>query len=212
MPSTANIDFETFSTAGYYWDWRSNRYRSISKSPPHGLGAVGAAAYAEHPSTEILSLAYDLGTGSPTVWIPGLPVPVDLFEHIARGGLVAAWNSFFEFVIWEHVAHRRLGWPPLPLDQLRDTMARSYAHSLPGALGNACEVLGTAARKDKDGTRLLRKFSMHRNPTKNDPRRRITIWTMYLPSEKLEALYQNYQASNFKCGRWISESTPVEYI
>jgi DNA polymerase len=173
MPSTANIDFETFSTAGYYWDWRSNRYRSISKSPPHGLGAVGAAAYAEHPSTGILSLAYDLGTGSPTVWIPGLPAPVDLFEHIARGGLVAAWNSFFEFKIWEHIAHQRFGWPQLPLDQLRDTMARSYAHSLPGALANACEVLGTTVRKDKDGTRLLNKFSKHRNPTKHDSRLRV---------------------------------------
>jgi DNA polymerase len=170
--ATANIDFETFSTAGYTFDKASSRWRSISKSPPHGLGAVGAAAYAEHPSTEVLSIAYDVGQGV-TVWVPGMPDPVDLFDHINRGGLVAAWNSFFEYVIWKHVCEQRLGWPPLPLEQLRDTMARSYAHSLPGALADACEVLGTKARKDADGKRLLRKFSQGHQPSGKDPRDRI---------------------------------------
>lgn len=172
MTPIASIDFETYSTAGYVWDPQAARWRSVSPSPPHGLGAVGAAAYAEHPSTEVLCLAYSLG-GPPIVWAPGLPPPIDLFDHIARGGEVHAWNSIFEYLIWLHVCERRLGWPPLPLEQLRDTMARSYSHSLPGALANACGVLQTETRKDTDGQRLLRKFSMCRNPTKHDARLRI---------------------------------------
>lgn len=159
----ANIDFETFGTAGYIFDGR--KWQSVSKSPPHGLGAVGASAYSEHPDTEILSLGYDIA-GRENIWIPSMPPPGDLFAHIASGGLVYAWNSLFEYFIWNNVAVPQLGWPPLHLGQTRDTMARSYAWSLPGKLAEACKVLGTSAQKDSDGQRLLGKFSMPRNPTK----------------------------------------------
>lgn len=169
-----SMDFETYSEAGYYFDEERQKWRGIKKSPPHGLGAVGAAAYSFHPSTEVLSLAYDLLDGcGMQLWIPGCPPPQDLFDHIARGGLLAAWNSAFEWFIWTNVCAARMGWPGLPWWQLRDDMAKARAFALPGALAKAGEAIGAGEIKDKEGQRLLRKFSIPRTPTKKDKRRRI---------------------------------------
>lgn len=168
-----DMDFETYSEAGYYFDDATNKWRSITKSPPHGLGAVGAAVYAEHPSTEVLSLAYNLKDGlGERLWLPGMPPPNDLFDHIANGGLLEAWNSAFEWHIWSNVCVR-MGWPPLPFWQLRDAMAKARAWSLPGKLGKAAEVLQVDDQKIGDGSRLLNKYSKPRSPTKKDVRRRI---------------------------------------
>lgn len=168
-----DMDFETYSEAGYYFDDAANKWKSITKSPPHGLGAVGAAVYAEHPSTEVLSLAYDLKDGlGARLWLPSMGPPFELFEHIAAGGLLEAWNSAFEWHIWSNVCVR-MGWPPLPFWQLRDAMAKARAWSLPAKLGKAAEVLEVADQKIGDGTRLLNKFSKPRNPTKKDDRRRL---------------------------------------
>lgn len=168
-----DMDFETYSEAGYCFDDAANKWKSITKSPPHGLGAVGAAVYAEHPSTEVLSLAYNLKDGlGERLWLPGMAPPVELFEHIAAGGLLEAWNSAFEWHIWTNVCVR-MGWPALPFWQLRDAMAKARAWSLPAKLGKAAEVLEVADQKIGDGTRLLNKYSKPRNPTKKDDRRRI---------------------------------------
>lgn len=169
-----DFDFETYSEAGYYWDGPANRWRGVTKTKP-GLPAVGAPVYSEHPSTEVLSLAFDLkdGRGS-RLWVPGMLPPQELFDHIARGGLLEAWNSAFEFYIWKNVCAARMGWPVLPLQQLRDAMAKARAWSLPGALGKAAEVVDAPEQKDKAGHDLLRKLSVQRQPTKNDARLRRT--------------------------------------
>lgn len=169
-----DFDFETYSEAGYVFDEDKQAWISTSNSAPHGLGAVGAAVYSEHPSTEILSLSYNLKDGKGArLWTPGMQPPFDLFNHILQGGLLEAANSGFEYFIWKNVAEKRLGWPALPLEQLRDTLAKARAHSLPGALGKVAKVLDVADQKIDDGKRLIQKFSVPRKPTKNDPRRRI---------------------------------------
>lgn len=168
-----DFDFETYSEAGYVFDHSSNKWKSIAKSPPHGLSAVGAAVYSEHPSTEILSLAYDLKDGlGPRLWAPGLPDPVDLFEHIRTGKLLEAWNSAFEYFVWENVAHKRMGWPRLDIMQLRDAMAKAKCFALPGALGKASDAINASIRKNTDGKRLISKFSKPRNPTKKNSSKR----------------------------------------
>ncbi len=173
-----DMDFETYSEAGYVFDAEAKnglgQWRSITKSPPHGIGAVGAPVYSEHPSTEVLSLAYNLKDGlGPRLWLPGMAPPEDLFAHIAAGGLIEAWNSAFEWHIWTNVCTARMGWPVLPYWNLRDAMAKSRAWSLPGALGKAAQVTEVVDQKIDDGKRLLNKFSKPRNPTKKDARRRI---------------------------------------
>ena len=176
-----DMDFETFSTAGYIYNESAKKWQSIVKSPPHGLGAVGAEVYTAHPSARVLSLAYNLKDGiGERLWVPGMPPPLDLFHHIADGRVLEAWNSAFEFHVWQNICVKRLGWPSLPYTQLRDAMAKARAWSLPGALGKAAEVTNAAVQKNKDGTRLLNKFSRGRNPTKHDPR------TVAMPHEEPE--------------------------
>lgn len=169
----ADMDFETYSEAGYVFHEDVKKWKCVVKASK-GINAVGAPVYSEHPTTEVLSLAYDLkdGTG-PHLWVPGLPAPTKLFDFIASGGLIEAWNSAFEYYIWRNVCHARMGWPELPLHQLRDAMAKSYAFSLPGQLGKAAQVLKVTDQKMSEGQRLLDKFSKPRSPTKHDDRQRL---------------------------------------
>ncbi len=168
----ADMDFETYSEAGYIWD--GTTYRAPQGATKKGIFAVGACAYSEHPSTEVLSLAYDLKDGDgPRIWIPGMPDPRELFEYLATGGLIEAHNDSFEYWIWKNVCHARMGWPELPAGQLRDSMAKARAFAYPGALAKLAEASGAAVQKMTEGKRLIQKFSCPRKPTKTDPRRRI---------------------------------------
>jgi DNA polymerase len=171
-PPTIRLDFETYSEAGYVATpdgWEALPGASGGKK---GLPIVGAKVYVEHPTFEILTLSYYLG-GAPQRWKPNQPPPFDLFARIAQGWLVSGWNSGgFEVKVWAWLVEH-CGWPPVPTVQWRDTMAEARAWSLPGKLEKAAEVLNTKHKKNKEGKRLLDKFSVPRKPTKNDPRRRI---------------------------------------
>lgn len=172
--SLPDMDFETYSEAGYEWDEAVQKWRKLNKSGSAGLPAVGAPVYAEHPSCDILSLAYNLKNGlGQRLWLPTHPAPLDLLEYIRSGGLIEAQNVGFEFYIWQNVGVKKYGWPPLDPKQLRCSKAKSRAWSLPGALADAAKVLGLSQQKDTDGKRLLNKFSIPRNPTKADKRTRI---------------------------------------
>lgn len=190
-----SMDFETYSEAGFVMLPNHPHGEVIVNGrkrwvPPYsvkgvgsqgkgGLPVVGTPVYAEHPTTEILSLYYDLKDGlGRRRWLPGTPNPTDLLEHIARGGLIEAWNVTFEWWIWNMVAVRRLGWPVLPLPQCRCAMAKARRFSLPGSLDNAAKVLGTP-QKDKDGKRLLEKLSRPHSPTKSRPAHRWTPATAW---------------------------------
>ena len=171
-----DVDFETYSEAGYLWDAAANKWQAPpgASQGKKGLPIVGAAVYAQHPSTEVLCAAYDLKDGrGKQFWHPRMPPPRPLLDYVAAGGELEAWNTAFEWWIWNEVCTRRYGWPALPQHQTYDAMAKSRAHALPGALGKVSEVLALRHGKDPEGDRLLKKFAMPRNPTKSDPRRRI---------------------------------------
>lgn len=181
-----DMDFEGYSAAGFEWDELSQKFKPPLGATKKGLSSIGAARYAEHPSTEVLCLAYDLkdGTGR-RMWLPGQPLPLDLLAHLAsfdpaaapsyqQAGLIETHNSMFEFRIWTKVLHERWGWPAIDLRQMRCSMSKARAYSLPGALGNLTEVLRVPIGKDKDGAKQLERFSWPRNPTKADSRTRIT--------------------------------------
>ena len=200
-----DLDFETYSEAGYTWDNDTEKWVSITKSPPHGLGAVGASAYSEHPSTEVLSLAYDLKDGQGArMWLPSMPPPFELFEHIAKSGLLEAHNSAFEWYVWENVCHSRMGWPALPYWLLRDSMAKARAFSLPGQLAKLARVLEVSDQKIDDGKRLINKFSKPRNPTKKDPRTRIRPEEEPVDGPKMHA----YNVGDIKAESAVSALMP----
>lgn len=174
-----SMDFETYSEAGFVIDPHTGKVRGAGSSGKGGLPVVGTPVYAEHPSCEILSLAYDLKDGrGRRRWLPGTPYPADLLDHIARGGAIEAWNITFEFYIWNLVAVRKLGWPPLQIDQCFCAMAKSRRYSMPGALGKAAQVLGTAD-KLSDGKRLIQKLTRPHTPTKSRPDVRWTPATAW---------------------------------
>lgn len=184
----ADMDFETYSEAGYLWNVEERKWNALpgAAQSKKGLKVVGMAAYAMHPSTEVLTFSYNLKDGRGVRrWRPGMPNPQDLFDHLAAGKLVEAWNAGFERWTWQYVCVPKYGWPQLPVAQLRCAMAKSRAFALPGALANAAKVLRLPVLKDEDGKRLLKKFSEPRNPTKSNAALRIRPDDDHEDAEKL---------------------------
>jgi DNA polymerase len=179
MTPHATIDYETKSAAGFYWNDEAKKWHGPKGAPQgrKGLGVIGAAVYAEHPSTDVLTLSFTLPDGRSGRWRPGLPLSIlqALFDWIAAGGRVEAHNVMFERLIWTRVCVPRYGFPPLPPEQLSCSMATARVNSLPGKLENLGDVLQLPVRKNKDGRRLLDKFSVPRKPTKGDPRVWINV-------------------------------------
>lgn len=117
---------------------------------------VGAWRYAMDPSCEVLCLAYSLDAGPVKAWTPRLGcLPQDLLDAVAGGAKVHAHNAVFEYAIW----HCVLKWPEIPLDQLHCSMALMATFSFPLGLERGGEAIGAEIKKDKEGKRLLKKFS-----------------------------------------------------
>ena len=169
-----DFDLETFSMAGYEWNDEKKKWMGLGQdtaAKKKGLSQVGTFAYAEHPSTTVLSIAYNLKDGvGPRMWLPGMPPPQDLINHIARNGLLEAHNCLFEWAIWHYVLHLRWGWPPLPFQILRDSIEKARASSYPAALGNLGAVLQLEQEKLKTGKKLLDLYSVPQNYPKNPER------------------------------------------
>lgn len=143
MSDIAYIDLET---------------RSCIDLPKHG-----SYAYWEDASTDVLIACYAIDDGPVQTWLRGDPVPRDLAQHVLADRPVSGWNANgFERLAFNHVLGPRYGWPVPRLEQWSDTMHLALAMSLPASLGKAAAVLGLDAQKDKDGMRLIRKFSLPR--------------------------------------------------
>src|SRR6185503_8377226 len=50
---------------------------------------------------------------------------------------------------------KRYGFPELRPDQVIDTMAIAYAHSLPGSLAGVAKAIGLSVDKDEAGRRVM---------------------------------------------------------
>lgn len=215
----ADLDCETFSEAGFVWDGEATdkngrptpKWRALPNTTDKGLFAVGAAVYTEHPSFEVLTLSYNLKDGRGIRrWKPGQPAPQDLFDYLARGGLVESHNCGFEFWVWWNYLHRRLGWPMIPHDQQRCSMAKARAHGLPGGLAPLGSVLGAQVQKDKDGKALLDMFSVPRNPTKADPRTRIRPADDPVAAERLYRYCDTDIATEAEVSALVPDLSPGE--
>lgn len=168
------LDGELYSEAGFIWDEAAQKWRPPAGAKNKGLETVGAPAYSEHPSTEILTISYNLRDQRGTRrWRPGQPLPDDLIRHVLNGGPLESHGAMFERLWWTNIAVPRHGFPPLSLEVQRCSMATARVNSLPGGLEPLGDVLNLDTRKDADGKRLIRKFCIPRDPTKKDPRRRI---------------------------------------
>jgi len=175
-----NLDFETYSAAGLRYDFETAKFKSSNidtSGQKRGIALVGAYAYAQHPTAEILTASYSFDGGKtmerwePLTWKDEqLENPPNMLKYVRSGGLVVAWNSFFEWCVWNLIGVPKYGFPPLPIEQTRDTMAKAFAWSLPGGLAKASEALHGASEKDAEGKRIMLRFSQPRNPTTSDSR------------------------------------------
>ena len=191
------FDFETYSEGGLEFHPDTGKWSALEglSSQQRGLPGCGARNYVEHPSFRILSLAWDLKDGKGRRWWrphdPYAPIrPVhdvqELLDYVAAGGLLEAFNSGFEWTVWNFHGVPALGWPPLALEQLRCCMAKSKASGCPPNLDDCARVLECTILKDPAGKALIRKLTMPRNPTKSNPAMR---WTPGTAPQDFEKFY-----------------------
>lgn len=187
------MDFETYSEAGY--EWNGQKWQKLSGANKYGIQAVGSTVYTQHPTCEVLMLAYDLKDGKGVrQWLAGMPYPVDLFTHFANGGVVEAVNDKFEWEVWTNVCVPKLGWPPIKRNQLYDTQAKALAWGLPRSLADIARVTNANVQKQPEGKRLINKFSCPKQPSKKDPSTRI-----YPHNDPTDyALYMDYNIADVR--------------
>lgn len=127
------------------------------------LKVRGLHNYAVDLTTDIWCGAWAFDDEEPEIWLPGMPCPQRIREHVEAGGIVFGHNVIFEWHLWNEVATKRYGWPPLAISQCRCTMARCYAMALPGSLERAAAALGIQEQKDMAGHRLMMQMAKPRS-------------------------------------------------
>lgn len=151
------------------------------------LKLVGATEYARHPSTQLLCVAWRIGTLEELRaqlanrakfpakrWSPAIPSSYGEFKWALLDPSVklVAHNVPFEKVITRYVIPKLISNPEIktiPIERWVCTMAACRAVALPAALEKACAALRLPVQKDKDGHRLMLKMSKPRKPTKKNP-------------------------------------------
>ena len=145
-----------------YIDFETKSYADLRK--------VGAAAYADDPTTEVICLCWAVDEGEIDEWWPGQErddyvltalggqMPRELYMGITLGQPVEAFNIGFEFSIWGSIMVQRFGWVEVLLHQWRDLMAVACYYALPAALDKLARTLGFPG-KDPEGDRLITKYS-----------------------------------------------------
>lgn len=131
------------------------------------LKRCGAARYFASPYFRALGASYSINGGPIEDWEHGLPCPDKLRREIELGATIRAFNAAFERHCFNTLAER-CGWPRPAIDRYRCTEAEAAAMSLPRSLDDLGEALGLTVRKDKDGRRLIRKFSLPRRPREDE--------------------------------------------
>lgn len=130
---------------------------------------VGAWRYAEDFTTEILCMAWKIGEGKTGLWIPGLPFPQEVIDHVLAGGIFEAHNVQFERAIWLLILRPQFN-IPMP-KKWKDTLATCAYRGLPLKLDHAGTALNLPIQKDKRGTYLLNTLSTPKFGTKTEPDR-----------------------------------------
>lgn len=152
-----HIDFETRSACNI-WD-------------------AGAWVYSQHPTTEILCIAYAIdkgmvqylrhediqalasGDGEPFEFNPQLgDIIFSLIDAARSGHNFSAYNAMFEQCIWKNILVKKFGFPSIPITRWRCTMAKALARSLPRSLKDCGKALNATIQKSDEGYRAMMKL------------------------------------------------------
>lgn len=145
------------------------------------LKHTGAYEYSVHPSTDVICLAFKIGTRetlrqSPThTWSPAAPshtIQLLLSAFQDTGTILVAHNALFEQVITRHVlgriCHTQAYLRDIPPSRWVCTASLAAALALPRNLEGAALALNLPVQKDMDGRRLILKWCKPRKATKNN--------------------------------------------
>jgi DNA polymerase len=119
------------------------------------LKTVGGWKYAADPSTEVLCVAYAVDDEPVQLWVPGDPAPSEWFEAAGNPNWTVFEHGAFDRLIAQQILEPRHGFPAIPIERRRCSMARALAAALPASLDKAAEALGLPFRKDKAGHALM---------------------------------------------------------
>lgn len=149
--------------------------RSACELKDHGLHN-----YATHPSTDVHCAGWAVNDEATGLWTPDTSFS-DLRHAINEAEVVYAHNASFEIAMNHNALAKRHGWPSIPVEKWRCTMAMCYAMSLPGALEKAAAALGVAQQKDMAGSRVMMQLAK--------PKADGSFWTPEESPEKFQKLY-----------------------
>lgn len=131
--------------------------------------APGAYRYFECPHARVLCASWAINDAPVQSIGADMECPDDLRYAIKHGLRVSGWNvGQFEKIAFKKLLGPKNGWPVPDDNQWDDTMAQAAAMALPLALGMCAEVLNIDEQKDKEGTRLINRFSKPRRVLKAD--------------------------------------------
>lgn len=126
------------------------------------LKKVGAYAYAEHPTTEIMICTYAIDEGRVQTWdaTESPTMPRELRKALRRVSRKKAKIVMANGLLFDRLVIREKWGIDLPVSQIEDTMIMAFRHALPGGLDMQCQVLGVDAEhaKDKAGKALIKRF------------------------------------------------------
>lgn len=126
------------------------------------LKKVGAYAYAEHPTTEIMICTYAIDEGRVQTWdaTKSPTMPRELRKALRHVSRKKAKIVMANGLLFDRLVIREKWGIDLPVSQIEDTMIMAFRHALPGSLDMQCQVLGVDAEhaKDKAGKALIKRF------------------------------------------------------
>lgn len=126
------------------------------------LKKVGAYAYAEHPTTEIMICTYAIDEGRVQTWdcTESPTMPRELRKALRHVSRKKAKIVMANGLLFDRLVIREKWGIDLPVGQNEDTMIMAFRHALPGSLDMQCQVLGVDAEhaKDKAGKALIKRF------------------------------------------------------
>lgn len=131
------------------------------------LRKVGAAAYAQHPTTEVICLALKYEDKPTYLWYsPEFALLVKDYDNgkfvssavvkqwVGEANIIEAHNAQFEYFIWKYTMPK-YGFAMFDAAKLRCSAAKAAAYGLPRDLEGACAAAGVPQQKDTEGYKLM---------------------------------------------------------
>jgi DNA polymerase len=147
-------------------DMRHVLHHDIETRSRIDLKRAGAARYAADSSTEVMCLGFAVDDGPVKIWSMwnNDPVPPEFIAAANNPNwLIASHNDYFERSVAQHILGPRHGFPAIPIERRRCSMAAAYAAALPGSLEKVIAALGLPFGKDKAGQALMKRMSKPRS-------------------------------------------------